>query len=77
VNNERPKLAWTSDCDCSRCRDMLQRVHREWVCRFRMPAVDFLTEEFGLERVARMMANERDAFEAAVRDMIAGVVSRQ
>lgn len=51
-------------------------IHREWVVRFRMPAVDFLTEELGTAGVAVMMNNRREDFESLVADLIVSVVTR-
>jgi hypothetical protein len=53
------------------------KIHREWVMRFRMPAVDFLTEELGHHRIAVLMNTQRPAFEKLVADLIASVVARQ
>lgn len=54
-----------------------EQVHRQWVMRFRMPAVDFLTDEFDATYVADMMNNNREDFEMLVAALIAGVLRCQ
>jgi len=69
MNNE---INWLAICDCDQC----DRVSREWVRKYRGPASDFLTSEYGLAWVAKMMNHHRDQFEDLIRDMIASVVVR-
>jgi hypothetical protein len=73
MNTPDLPASWTAICDCSLC----ERVHREWCIRFRMPAVNFLTDEVGPQMLGLMVNTDRAAFEALVRDLIASVVSRQ